>query len=99
MKRVEYVDEAGRKWITQLPDSKPDSDASLGIPVGPPSLERLDLPIDIEVRLHNALFERGIFTARDARRKRKELRAALRAALRVDAGRLMEVYLMTNEQV
>ena len=99
MKRVAYTDRAGRQWATMLPDGKPDSDASTGIPLGPPSLEALKLPKELEVRLHNQLFEREIFTAQDAKRRGKELQAALKVALRVNVARLREVYLIVDEQV
>lgn len=99
MRIVHYTDRAGRKWATMLPDGKPDSDASTGLPLGPPSLEELGLPKDIEVQLHNGLFEREIFTFRDARRRRKELRLVLQTALRVTINRLMEVYKTVDEQV
>ena len=99
MRKVSYTDRAGRQWATLLPDGIPDSDASTGLPLGPPSLEDLGLPKDIEVRLHNLLFERGIFTFKDAHHRGKELRVSLGVALRVNVNKLMEVYKTTAEQV
>jgi len=91
-RRVTYTDDAGRRWVVMLPEGKPDSDASMGIPVGPPSLEPLGLPEEIEVRLHNALVDRGLLTERDAKMRRSHLLGALQAALKVDIVRVAALY-------
>ena len=70
-----------------------DSEACMGIPLGPPSLEHLGLPLAVEVRLHNELFDRGLLTARDAQRRFKEIFAALQAAYGVDQARILGAYL------
>ena len=92
MKRVSYTDRAGRQWATMLPDGKPDSDASTGIPLGPPSLEALKLPKEIEVRLHNQLCGRRLFTFKDMKTRRTEILGALQAALRVDIVAIAALY-------
>lgn len=76
-----------------LPKEVPDDEAIKGIPIGPPSLESLGLPTEVEVRVHNQLFHRRIFTARDARLRRVEIHAAIRAALKVDTERVYQVYM------
>lgn len=91
-RRASYTDDIGRRWAVDLPDGTPDSDAKMGIPVGPPSLESLGLPEEIEVRLHNQLFERHLLTERDAKRNLPAVFGALQAALRVDTGRVVAVY-------
>lgn len=78
--------------MRELPAGVPDSDADLGIPVGPPPLTALGLPEDTEIRLHNELFHRGLLRAEDLKRHMAEVVAALQAALRVDAGRVAECY-------
>ena len=93
MKTLVYTDSKTRKTWVNLPDNAPDSHASKGIPIGPPSLSSLNLPVDIEVRLHNELFNRGILTAKDARRRQVEIFAALQSALRVDTTRIQNLYL------
>lgn len=91
-KRITYVDDLGRKFLMELPDSAPDEHASMGIQIGPPNLESLDLPIDLEVRLNNSLYARGLFTERDLNRRRGELLAVWQSVLHVDTTRLVNVY-------
>lgn len=89
---VEFVDEDGRSWARGLPDGVPDARAKVGVPIGPPSLEDLGLPKELEVRLHNQLYQRRIFTERDARQRMQDVHSALMAALRVDAHRILAIY-------
>lgn len=92
MRQVSYEDGEGRKWATMLPDEAPDSDAELGLPLGPPSLEELGLPLELEVRLHNQLFARRIFTAKEAANGRQQVQGALQAVLKLDILKIIEVY-------
>lgn len=75
-----------------LPEGVPDSDASMGMPLGPPSLESLGLPEEQEVRLHNQLFDRRLYTRQDAQRRRQDIMGALFAAFKVDAQRIVDLY-------
>ena len=92
MREATYTDPEGRMWAVWLPEGVPDEQASEGIPRGPISLEPLGLPLDFEIRLHNQLFHRGLLTATDVRKRRTEVQAALMAALKVDAGRILALY-------
>ena len=92
MRLINYTDADGRIWAVQLPDGLPDSDASLGLPVGPPSLSPLGLPLEVEVRLHNQLYHRRIFSLVDAQRNRQNVVAALLAAMKLDAERIIQLY-------
>lgn len=92
MHEVSYRDSKGRYWLVSLPDGMPDSDASLGIPLGPPSLENLDYPESVSIELHNQLFSRRIFTLLDAKRKRADIVAAIQGALKLDADRIVQLY-------
>lgn len=92
MRETWYTDSKGRKIAVQLPDGAPDSDAMLGIRIGPPSLESLDLPEAVEVRLHNQLYARGIHTYAEALRRRRDIQSALMAALRVDTEMVVQAY-------
>ena len=98
MKQVNYEDAKGRRWATLLPDDTPEEDAALGIPLGPPPLEALGLPEDIEVRLHNELFSRSLFTPADVKRRINDVVASLQAALRVDAGLIIGLYLERSKE-
>lgn len=92
LRTVSYTDAEGRRWAAELPDGVPDSDAQVGVPIGPPSLADLGLPLDIEVAIHNQLFDRGILTERDIQRRLNEVPSAIAAALRVDANRIAAIY-------
>lgn len=92
MREVTYTDFDGRKWRRLLPEGVPDEEASSGVPAGPPPLMSLNLPLDLEVRLHNELFHRGLLTAADINGKRVEVRSALMAALRLDVEAISAVY-------
>lgn len=93
LERIVYTDESGRKKVVLLPEDSKDSDPSIGIPIGPPSFEDLGLPLEVEVRLSNELFHRNILTAQDAIKRRSEVLLAIQAALRVDAEKVLGVYL------
>ena len=92
MREMSYTDDEGRQWAVSLPDGVPESDAALGIPLGPPSLAPLGLPLDVEVRIHNQLFARRLFTPRDVKTRRMEILGALQAALRVDIVAIAALY-------
>lgn len=89
---VEYEDKEGRKFRRGLPEGVSRSQAAIGVPLGPPSLQDLGLPKEIEVALHNQLYARSIFTEDDARRHVQEIHSALVAALRCDVNRILAVY-------
>jgi hypothetical protein len=92
MRETSYTDDDGRRWAVSLPDGVPESDAALGIPLGPPSLAPLGLPLDVEVRIHNQLFGRRLFTPRDVKTRRMEILGALQAALGVDIVAIAALY-------
>jgi len=92
LREISYTDKRGRRFKVLLPEEAPDSMAARGIPVGPPSLKELGLPPEIEVRLHNQLHDRGLFTARDVKTRPQDVMGALMAALKVDKQRLVAVY-------
>lgn len=92
MRITSYEDSDGRMFLVQLPDGVPDSDASMGLPLGPPDLSVLNLPLETEVRLNNQLFHRRILTAKDARIRRQDIFAAWQAALRVDTDAVVQCY-------
>lgn len=92
MKLVSYTDSVGRKFMVSLPDNAPESDAGFGLPIGPPVLESLELPRDIEIRLNNELFARGLFTLSDLKGRNNDVLSALLNALSVSVGRITEAY-------
>jgi hypothetical protein len=89
---VTWEDKKGRQHLRAIPNGVPDSQAEIGIPIGPPPLDKLGLPEEIEIRLHNQLYARQIFTSADARGRVQEIQSALMAALRVDVNRILAIY-------
>lgn len=92
LKRVEYTKEDGKKTIVLLPEGVSEDEASRGVLLGPPSFSSLELPEEIENRLHNELFIRGIIEPKDALRGRDKIMSALFAAFRVDVDRILTIY-------
>jgi len=98
MKQASYVDEEGRYHAVMLPNGTGEEDAAKGLPLGPPSLEALGLPEEVEIRLHNQLFSRRIFTAKDVRKRRVDVFGALQSAFKVDTERIVQIYLAQEVQ-
>jgi hypothetical protein len=92
MKQVKYTDLIGRVFLVELPDNAPEEHAEMGAIVGPPDLSGLGLPLEMEVRLNNSLYARGLFTSRDIRRKRGELLAVWQSVLQTDVVKLANLY-------
>ena len=88
----QFKDAEGRWWVVTLPDGAPDADAPMGFLVGPPSLEPLGLPLELEIRLHNELYARHLLTAGDVKRRRMDVIGALQSALKVDSQRIVDLY-------
>jgi len=94
LKQVGYQDNDGRYRAVLLPELEPDEFAELrGIPIGPPDLSELGLPTDLEIRLNNELYHRGIIDAKSAIKNRQEIVYALQSVLKLDAERIIGVYL------
>lgn len=92
MRQVKHTDDKGRIQVVLIPDDAPDSHATLGIPVGPPSLAALGLPEEIETRLHNQLVARNLLTVADVKARRSDVFGALQKALGVDVNRVVTCY-------
>lgn len=93
MRKVEWTDERGRKFISMLEDFEADKNAPDGVFVGPPDiLDDLGLPEDVTTRLHNQLYQRKMWTLKDIQRSPQQLLAALQSALNIDAQRIMTLY-------
>lgn len=92
LRRTTWIGPDGRKWLRGIPEGAPLSDAAIGVPLGPPDLSDLELPEEIHVRLHNALFDRNVFSARDARKDPREINSALVSAFRVSTHRILQLY-------
>lgn len=92
LREVQWVDDQGRTWRVLLQMNQPDSEAYLGIPVGPPDVSDLGLNPETALALHNELVRRGLWCLRDVMARPQELTAALQAAYRVDFTRLLTLY-------
>lgn len=88
-----YTDEDGRVFSVLVPPERPDLDPREGVLLGPvAALADLGLPLPLEVALHNGLQSRRIFDYEDARRRPNEVVSAVMAAVKLDAGRVIESY-------
>ena len=52
----------------------------------------MNLPLPLEVALHNELHSRGILTYEMARASRAEVKAALHAVFKVDVSRIIDLF-------
>jgi hypothetical protein len=89
LRRIEYRDSDGRLSLRLIPYDAPDEDAVYGVLVGPPPLTGLGLPLEIEVKLQNELYHRGLLTEKDIRKRRYDAAAAVMAACRLDVDRIL----------
>lgn len=92
MMTVTHVDEMDRRTWVHVPDGAPEKTWGQGIAIGPPDLSSLELGEETTTRLHNELFHRGIIRRSEARTRRADVHAALMAALRVDAEKIITIY-------
>lgn len=92
MREASYTDAEGKSWWVALPEGIPDNDASMGLPLGPPDLSSLGLPKEMEIKLHNQLFSRRIFTYKEARARRTDIFAALQSAFAFDTEKIVQLY-------
>ena len=89
--RIVYTDLDGYWYLVDVPvghEDRPD----LGVRVGPPDLSDLGLPQEIAVELNHQLYNRELYTREDARQRPQEVTAALQAAYRVSATKLLNLY-------
>jgi hypothetical protein len=96
VRRVEYEDLEGKKFWSTLPVDAPLKNARYGVLEGPPELTALNLPDEVRVRLHNALFKRNIFTTAQAKVSRLELISAMQEALELNPMMIVEAYQMSE---
>lgn len=82
----------GRKYKVQVPENATPETWKYGITIGPPDLSGLGLPPAVTTRLHNELFNRGLITKNDVRKKANEVQGALQAALNVDVSLITQLY-------
>ena len=92
-RQMDYTDGDGMIKRILLPDGVPDSQAHIGIVIGPPDLSELDLPFNLMVRLNNELHSRGLLTANDVKKNRQAVFGALQSALRLDTTKVVNLYM------
>ena len=88
-----YIDESGRRWAVLVPTGH-EHEAALGVVLGPPDVREVlpQLPDALALRLHDELFNRGLWSAAQLRGRAHEVQAALQAALRLDVQALLAAY-------
>lgn len=88
-----FTDERGRRYAVSAGPDVPETELHLYPVAGPPDVvDELDLPEAVRTRLHNALYERGLFSTKELKRQPQALLGALQAALNVDVQRLAHAY-------
>ncbi|MDD4877138.1 MAG: hypothetical protein PHQ86_08450 [Dehalococcoidales bacterium] len=87
---IPWTDETERKWMMRVPQG--ETDASIGIVAGPPDTSSLGLPEVLDIALHNELFNRGLLTWQDVKKRPQEIQAALQSVLKIDSGKIMMLY-------
>lgn len=92
MKLVDYTDESGFKFKMQVPDDAAEDTYKFGTPYGPPDISELGLPPQLQLRLHNQLFDRDLFTLKDVQRQRVNVMGAWQAALTTDVESIVQIY-------
>lgn len=90
--RVKYETSDGLLYDVLIPDGAPAKNAKYGVRVGPPDLSSLGLHKELERRLNNALYHRGLFTLGDVRRRRQDVIAAWQSVLGTDVQRIVDCY-------
>lgn len=92
LREAVYTDEAGRHWAVLLPERAKNTDAARGIPIGPPDLSDGGWPLEFEVRLHNELFDRRLWSKKELSQRPNELIAVLQSVFNVDVTSLTNIY-------
>ena len=92
MREATYTDPEGRNWLVLLPDGAGDEQLSIGMRVCPQPIDDLGLPLHIEVTIHNELFARQICDYETAQGRMADVMQAVRAAYRIDAHRIIELW-------
>ena len=93
---IHEVEENGRKYKAL---GSPDEQSGAYIVIGPPEglVDELGFTEPMATRLHNIMYERGIFTAKDARRPQAVL-GALQEAYQVDAQIIVEKFILLEKE-
>lgn len=89
---IVVVEKDGRKYKVQVPENADPETWKYGITIGPPDLSGLGLPPVVTTRLHNELFNRGLITKNDVRKRTSDVQGALQAALNVDVSLITQLY-------
>lgn len=86
------IERDGRKYKVQVPENAAPETWKYGIAIGPPDMSGLGLPPAVTTRLHNELFNRGLITKNDVRKRTSDVQGALQAALNVDVSLITQLY-------
>ena len=80
----------GRKYLAYV---SPDEQEGAYVVIGPPEgmVDEMKLPEPFATRLHNIMYERGIFKTADAT-KRNAILGVLQEALSIDANLIVEMF-------
>jgi hypothetical protein len=93
MRKAEWRDIEGRRWVALLPPDMPDSMAHMGLQYGPASLESLGLPLKYEVMLHNELVSRDLLTVADVTKNPEAVQSAVRGLIKAGAREIIDCFI------
>lgn len=87
---IKEITQDGRKYKAYV---SPDEQSGAFVIIGPPEnmTDELGLPADIATKLHNVLYERGVFTYADAAKK-NVLIGVIQEVYLLEAQRLLEQF-------
>lgn len=100
MKKVEYVDPRGRKYLKLVESATSEELYQYGITVGPPEgiVDELGLPNELATRLHNQLFQRQLWSMDEVRKNPKGIYAALQATFGINQQMIMNAYMKYEQE-
>lgn len=93
LNRIEkYETPEGFLYAVSVPEDAPDENVKYGIRLGPPDLSSLGLEKEVERRLNNELYHRGLITWRDVKRRSSDVMAAWQATIQSDVAMILNCY-------
>ena len=100
MKKVEYLDAKGRKYLRLVDSGESEEMYQYGINIGPPEdiTEGLGLSEQLATRLHNQLYQRGLWTMKEVNQNPRAIFAALQATFGINQQMIVNAYLKYEQE-
>jgi hypothetical protein len=100
MKKVEYIDHKGRKYLRLVDNDESEEMFQYGINVGPPEdiTDGLGMTDELATELHNQLYQRGLWSIKEINQNPKFVFAALQATFRINQQMIVNAYLKYEQE-